>query len=385
MHNHHVIIALLGLLLAFLILLFLVLRRKYDTALQRSSNFNQALLNSMPFSLHIVDEQGNIMYVNRLLQNAIGAKIVGRKCWEVYTDAKKQCDLCPLKTGLEAGETKSIEVEGAFGGKTFIVTHTGMLYEGKKAVMEIFVDITDRKAAEEMVKRALKAKTVFTSMVSHELRTPLTAIKEGVSIVLEGEAGEINAEQKTFLDIAKRNVDRLSRLINEVLDFQKLEAGKMPLKKEEHDINEAIKEVYETMFSLAQAKGLKFTVKNGDNLPKIKFDRDKIIQVLNNLVSNAIKFTEKGSVTIATALGENFIHVSVQDTGLGIRLEDVPRLFREFEQLEAGPDRKTGGTGLGLIISKEIIEGHNGKIWAQSKIGEGSIFHFILPIAERRG
>lgn len=360
-------------------------RKNSEIALQRISNFNKTLLNTIPFGLDIVDERGNIMYMNQILENAIGEKTTGKKCWEVYTDDKKQCDLCPLKVGFETGETKTIEVNGAFGGKTFLVTHTGMIYNGKKSVMEVFIDITGRKKAEQVIQQALKAKSDFTSMVSHELRTPLTAIKEGISIVLDGEAGAINKEQKTFLDIAKRNVDRLNRLINEVLDFQKLEAGKMALKMEENDINQVVKEVYDTMFSLAQGKGLGFVINTAEHLPKVKFDRDKIIQVLNNLVTNAIKFTEKGSINIATTGGDNFIRVSVQDTGPGIKAEDIPRLFHEFEQLEGEVDRKTGGTGLGLIISKEIIESHGGKIWVESKMEQGSTFHFILPIEERRG
>ncbi len=363
----------------------LAIRKKSEIALQKCLSFNQALLNTIPFGLDIVDEKGNIIYANQILEKAIGEKAIGKKCWDVYTDDKKQCDLCPLKVGFEVGETKSIEVNGAFGGKTFIVTHTGMIYNGKKSVMEVFIDITDRKKTEQMTRQALKAKSDFTSMISHELRTPLTAIKEGISIVLDGEAGEINNEQKTFLDIAKRNVDRLNRLINEILDFQKLEAGKMALKKEENDINAVVREVYETMLSLAQGKGLSFVINTAENLPKVKFDRDKIIQVLNNLVANAIKVTERGSVNITTTGGDNFIHISVQDTGPGIKIEDIPRLFHEFEQLESALDRKTGGTGLGLVISKEIIESHSGKIWVESKMEQGSTFHFILPIEERRG
>ncbi|MCX5713541.1 MAG: response regulator, partial [Candidatus Omnitrophica bacterium] len=373
-----------SLTLGYLILFILTIRKKSEIALLRSSSFKQALLNTIPFGIDIVDNQGNIMYVNQILKNAIGENTAGKKCWEVYTDDKKQCGLCPLKTGFDIGETKSVEVNGAFGGKTFIIMYTGMIYDGKKSVMEAFIDITERKKAEQIVQQALNTKTVFTSMVSHELRTPLAAIKEGISIVLDGESGPINKEQKEFLDIAKRNVDRLNRLISEILDFQKLEAGKMALKKEENDINDVVREVYGTMLSLVQNKGLAFIIKPDADLPRIKFDKDKIIQVLNNLVSNAIKFTEKGSITVFTSRGDNFIRVSVQDTGPGIRSEDIPRLFREFEQLETGTDRKTGGTGLGLIISKEIIEGHKGKIWVESKIGEGSILHFVLPIEERR-
>jgi PAS domain S-box-containing protein len=380
-----VVILFLGIAWACLFIFILVALRKSEAALKKSTNFTRALLNTIPFGLHIVDAEGKIMYANQAIENTFKVPLIGRKCWEVYRDEKKRCDPCPLEAGPASAETGMSEAQCSFGGKTFIVKHSGMVYEGKRALMEAFIDISDRKKIEDSLQRALKAKSVFTSMISHELRTPLTAIQEGVSIVLDGEAGQITDEQKDFLEIAKRNVARLKKLINEVLDFQKIETGKLALKKEEHDLNAVVQEVYENTLLLAQGKGLNLIVKNCCALPKIKLDKGRIIQVLENLVSNAVKFTEKGSVTIAVEKGDNFVHISVADTGPGIGQADLPRLFREFEQLETGLDHKTGGTGLGLIISKEIIEGHNGKIWAESEVGKGTTFHFVLPIAERRG
>ncbi|MDP2922867.1 MAG: ATP-binding protein [Candidatus Omnitrophota bacterium] len=225
-----------------------------------------------------------------------------------------------------------------------------------------------------------RIKSDFTSMVSHELRTPLSAIKEGIAIVLDKTAGEINAEQKEFLEIAKRNVDRLTRLINDVLDFQKLESGRTVFNIEENDINEVVKEAQETMVPLAAEKGLYFILKLSEELGKIKFDKDRITQVLANLVNNAIKVTEKGGITVRTGKKDNAILVSVQDTGPGIKNEDIPQLFQRFVQLEKGIYRKPGGTGLGLAISKEIIAAHKGRIWAESEFGKGATFYFTLPV-----
>ncbi len=224
----------------------------------------------------------------------------------------------------------------------------------------------------------------FVSTISHELRTPLTAIKEGISIVSDGSAGSINDDQKEFLGIAKRNVDRLARLINEILDFQKIESGRMFYNIAENDIAMIGKEVQESMVPLALAKGLKLDLNLAQDLPKIRFDRDKITQVLTNLVNNAIKFTESGGILISINPGNNIIKVSVKDTGHGMKQEDIARLFQKFIQLEELSDRKTGGTGLGLAISKDIIDAHGGKIWAESEVGKGSVFNFILPIEERR-
>jgi len=187
-----------------------------------------------------------------------------------------------------------------------------------------------------------------------------------------------------FLEIAKRNVDRLARLINDVLDFQQLDANKMKFDMQVNDINEVVKDINETMSSVANGKELRLVIKLDETLPPIKFDSDKILQVLTNLVNNAVKYAKKGTITIATSKSENTIHVSVEDTGPGIKKQDIPKLFIKFGQLATGKERETGSTGLGLVISKEIIEKHNGKIWVESEYGRGAAFHFILPIHRHR-
>ena len=240
----------------------------------------------------------------------------------------------------------------------------------------------ERKLAEEKLKEAIEMKSEFISTVSHELRTPMTSIKEGISIVLEGAAGQINDDQKELLGIAKRNLDRLARLINDVLDLQKLQSGKIGFDMQNNNINEVVEEVYKAMLPSVKEKGLDFLLNLDSTLGKVKFDVDKIIQVLTNLVNNAVKFTEKGQITIATSKLENAIQVSVSDTGCGMKQEDLPKLFRKFGQLGKGGDRKTGGTGLGLAICKDIIDRHNGKIWAESEAGKGSTFCFTLPTTD---
>jgi two-component system sensor histidine kinase/response regulator len=240
------------------------------------------------------------------------------------------------------------------------------------------------KSMYDKVKEATEAKSKFTSMVSHELRSPLTVIKESINVVLEGLLGSVTPEQKDILDTAKSNADRLGRLINNVLDFQKIEAGKLSLNIKECDMNEIVLATSKGMNFLAEEKGMSFTVNVDDSIPRTKFDKDKIIQVLTNLLSNAVKFTEKGSISITTKREDDVMHVMVEDTGLGIQATDMPKLFQAFGQLSGGLEKNRGGTGLGLAISKEIIQAHNGKIWAESKLGIGSTFHFTLPIKESR-
>ena len=164
-----------------------------------------------------------------------------------------------------------------------------------------------------------------------------------------------------------------------MLDFQKLEAG-ITVNISDNDINEAVREVYELMVLSSEQKGIKLNVNLENQLPNVEFNKDKIIQVLTNLVDNAIKFTEKGEIIINTSAKGNALYVSVQDSGPGITEQDLPRLFNKFEQVSNIKHKKVGGTGLGLAISKEIIMQHKGKIWAESELGKGTTIWFLLPI-----
>lgn len=243
-------------------------------------------------------------------------------------------------------------------------------------------EVEERKKVEEQLKEVMAIKSKFTSVVSHELRTPLTAIKEGIGIVLDGSAGEINEDQRDFLDTAKRNVDRLHRLINDILDFTKLESGRMEFRMKENDINQVIKDVVEVQKTPAEAKGLYLKMEPFPEMRKVTFDYDRIVQVITNLVNNAIKFTEKGGITIRSLREDQWIRVEVKDTGMGIKEEDIPKLFASFQQVGESTYHRTDSTGLGLAICKEIIEAHQGRILVESVYGEGSSFIFTLP--ERR-
>ena len=153
----------------------------------------------------------------------------------------------------------------------------------------------------------------------------------------------------------------------------------------DHDMKRTVQEAAESLKFLSAPKGLELRLEFGELLPKMKFGKDSIIQVLTNLVSNAIKFTSKGSVTISVQRENNEMHVEIRDTGPGIKSEDISRLFQPFEQIDLEKGRSKGGTGLGLAISKEIILAHGGRIWAESEIGKGSTFHFTLPIQDSGG
>lgn len=249
----------------------------------------------------------------------------------------------------------------------------------------IRTDITEKKEDELKLVEAMKSKSEFISMVSHELRTPLTVIKESVSLVHDGITGDVNANQKDFLATAKNNVDRLGRLINDVLDFQKLDSNLMIFTMKEQSINEVVSDVGKGFELILNKKNLSLRLELQEDLPNIKFDSDKIIQVVTNLMNNAMKFSDKGSIHLITQkLGDNAIKVSVRDEGIGIKESDLDKLFKSFSQIPTDAGRKTGGTGLGLVLCKKILEEHSGQIGVESIFGEGTTFYFVLPIKERR-
>jgi PAS domain S-box-containing protein len=248
----------------------------------------------------------------------------------------------------------------------------------------VITDITERKKAEEESKEAMEIKSQFISTVSHELRTPLTSMKEAITIVSDEIAGKTNEDQKHFLDIAKRNIDRLARLINDVLDFQKMSANKMQFHMQDHDIRKVVKDACHTMDPHAKQKGVELTVTFEDNLPKVRFDSDRIVQVLTNLISNAVKFTpEKGQISVCVQhRGEDLV-IRVSDTGRGIPKEALPKIFEEFYQVhQSGEQIK--GTGLGLAIVKKIMSAHGGRIEVESELDKGTAFTVFLPLSGER-
>jgi len=217
----------------------------------------------------------------------------------------------------------------------------------------------------------------FSTVVSHELRTPLASIKTAIDIVISETSGTLNEEQNKFLNKAKMNVDRLRRLIDDVLDISKLESGKMDIHLQPNSIKKVIDEVVEVNHPGAQSAGLYLKSEIDPALPAINFDVDRISQVLNNLVTNAIKFTKEGGILITAKREGDKLVVCTRDTGAGIGPDDIPKLFKKFQQLDT---KSKDGTGLGLAICKEIINQHKGKIWVESEINKGSCFCFSLKI-----
>lgn len=238
------------------------------------------------------------------------------------------------------------------------------------------------KAANERLKELDRLKDEFISTVSHELRTPLTSIRSIAEIMRD--YPEANAmEQREFLEIMINEIHRLSRLINQVLDFQKIESGKMQWQIEPVDLIQVTRAAINATRQLINDKSIRLSLELPPAVPSLSGDRDQLIQAMVNLISNAVKFCpkEQGKIEIRMVHDRQQLQVSVQDNGIGIRPEDHHAVFEQFRQITQSSDRgRPQGSGLGLAITKRIIEYHKGRIWIESILGEGATFHFSLPV-----
>lgn len=263
----------------------------------------------------------------------------------------------------------------------------------------LYQEIIETNAKLERLERL---KSEFISIVSHELRTPLTSIKNSLDILMSGRCGEITPASEKFLAMAMRNVQRLSGIINDLLDLSKIEAGKMDFHFAPTNINTVINYVKSALSEVAKTKGLNLVTEEYKKIPDITADSRRLEQVLTNLVSNAIKFTPEGkTITISSRLvnaddikvneyfkdsiknlsGE-YVEVCVKDEGIGIESKNLLHAFDKFAQIENSLSRKAGGTGLGLPIAKQLLDAHKGAIWCDSKINKGSKFYFIIPVSK---
>lgn len=239
-------------------------------------------------------------------------------------------------------------------------------------------DVLERKNTE--IERLSAVQSAFTSMVSHELRTPLGAVKNAVEVVTDGVYGGINEQQMKALQIARRNIDRLTNLLNDVLDYSRIEAGRMSVNRVRQDLCPVASEVYRAMKSVADEKGLEFVLEPPSCPLEAVFDADRVSQVLYNLVSNAFKFTPSpGRVVLRVAPGGLGVSLSVSDTGWGIDPEEQGRVFEPFVQAHNQERSKEHGTGLGLAITRQIAELHHGRIDLTSAPGHGSTFTLTFP------
>jgi PAS domain S-box-containing protein len=311
-----------------------------------------------------------ILYLPLLVgAQAVGTLIVAT-VGEPQVISEAEIDLCRTLANLAA-----LAVENAW------------LYESvQRHAEELEQRVAERTAelaiAKDRAEAADRLKSAFLATMSHELRTPLNSIIGFTGIMLQGLAGPLNPEQEKQLNMVYGSARHLLALINDILDLSKIEAGEVEIVREEFDVASLVSKVVKTVSPLAERKGLELAVALSPEVGRIYCDRRRVEQILLNLVNNAIKFTKRGWVRIEGAIVENRLQVTVQDTGIGIKPEDMGKLFQVFRQVDTTITREHEGTGLGLAICKKLVTLLGGEIWAESEWGAGSTFTFTLPLSD---
>ena len=355
-------------------------RMQAEAALRRSEEQLRLITNALPVLIAYVDQHQRYRFNNKAYEDWLGQSpddIYGSKIKTVW--------------GIECYERMKVYVKLALMGQAITyeneitlkdglpcsvnVTYIPHLDEQKKVIgfFALTSDISDRKAIERM-------KDEFIAVVSHELRTPLTSLHSALKILATGRLGSLSRDGKQMLEIADDNTERLVRLVNNVLDLQRIESGEVKMEKQICNVSALMIQATESMQPMAQQQGVVLAVKPIDI--KILVDSDYIVQALTNLLSNAIKFSTTDGTVWLTAESKSNTEVlfSVRDQGQGIPSDKLESIFERFQQVDSSDSRRKGGTGLGLTICRKIIEQHEGKIWAESTLGEGSTFSFTLPL-----
>ena len=334
------------------------------------------------------DLEDRILTWNRGAEITLGYskdEVIGKHLSTLLPPQRLQ-ELAEMRAKVELdGSLRDVEVESnkKDGTPIFLSLSVSSIADGDGRIvgfLRVAKDITEKRRYEQRLKELDKLKSDFVSNVSHELRTPLTAIKGSVDNMLDGLTGELNEKQSRYLTRIKSNADRLARLINDLLDLSRIEAG-IKLNRINLSLPTIVKEVVESLGSVAAEKLINFGIKTADNDLTAWADPDRVAEVLTNLLGNAIKFSPTGgNVTVSLARsGNNWVKVSITDTGTGIRPEEANRIFDKFYQVSHPEQPKATGTGLGLPIAKALVEMHGGRIWLESQVGHGSVFSFTLP------
>ncbi len=368
------------------------LAQKQEDQLEQLYSKMHEILEKTPLGIYVANQDGSIDYVNPAMLKISGdsrQEFMGLNVFEL--DAYEKIGLSEkIRSALEGDNfsIKEVEYTSYLGKKHTIRNFYGMPLEerGQKKALIFVEDITEQKKIENELKkmnlelnRLTELKSEFVSTVSHELRTPLAITKEGVSLILDGVLGQVSEEQRKILVVARDNIDRLARLIDSLLDISRIESGRVVLKKELINIVDVAREIIYSFGLKIKEKNLELKTDFQNERIEVYGDHDKISQIFTNLIANAVKFTQKGSVEVSINDEGKEIECSVIDTGAGISQEDLPKVFGRFQQFSRtfGPGEK--GTGLGLSITKALVQLHNGRIWVESQLEKGSKFSFSLP------
>ena len=356
------------------------LREKIEEV-SRERDYLQTILKGMVEGVLVVDERGRILMVNDALQKilSLSSEVVDKAPLEAIRNTELEE---AIRGAIQEGKNSAFELTFPLsGGKTLEVNVVGISpspeeisQEGEKmkGAIAVFHDISRLKELE-------KIRQDFVANVSHELRTPLTTIKGYTETLLDGALKEDVAPQ--FLQVIQKHADRLTKIVEDLLALSKIESKEFYLKWEHFSLSDLIDDVSDFVKEAAQKKRISLSRSIIPSSLEVTGDRSYLEQVFINLLDNAVKYTPEGGEISISALekGQREIQVLIQDNGIGIPQEDLSRIFERFYRVDKGRSQELGGTGLGLSIVKHIIQAHGGRVWAESQLGKGSTFYFILP------
>lgn len=345
------------------------------------------VVESAPNAMVLINKDGQITLVNGQTENLFGyprAELIGQgvemlipqRFRERHPGFRNMFFATPVTRAMGAGRDLFARRKDGTEFPVEIGLNPIEASEGP-LVLAAIIDITERKAQE-----ANKLKSDFLANMSHELRTPMNAIIGFSELLIDGKVGEMTAKQLDYMKDIHASGSHLLQLINDVLDIARIEAGKVQLSAEDFSINEAIREVIKVITPLAEKRRIRISLNLLNGIDIVSLDKNKFRQILYNLISNAIKFNNvDGSIDIETGVrGNDSFYFTVRDTGIGMAPENLKKLFMPFVQLDTGTARKHEGTGLGLALTKTIVELQKGTITVQSAPGKGSAFTVVLPL-----
>jgi two-component system, cell cycle sensor histidine kinase and response regulator CckA len=362
--------------------------RLAQEALRQTHSFNELLIQTMPFGMDIVDEEGTILFMSKIMRDMVGSEATNTCCWTAYRDDKQQCAHCPLRNGIHFGKPETIESTGVFGGKTYQISHVGMMYEGKKAILEVFQDITEQKKLQQELIQSQKLLSIGTMAggIAHDFNNIL-AIILGYSSILH--SIKDNSEKFTNgVTAIRQAVDRGAGLVRQILTF----ARKTDTSFEPLSISDLVLELI-SMLQQTFPKIITFNTHIEKHLPYIQADHTQMHQALLNLCVNARDAMPQGgeiSIVITKIAGETikdrfpqadnlwYVSLNVSDTGMGMNEFTRSQIFDPFFTTK----EKGKGTGLGLSVVYGIIQAHHGFVHVDSTPEQGTTFRLYFPVPQ---
>ncbi len=360
------------------------------TKLTNERERTENVINNVADGVVVVDEAGNVLMMNPSAEQIYGVKLgecVGKPLWQGVRQEQMVALAKDLAIPTDRPVTKEVQLQAEAETKRILRASSASVQDVSGRVVGMVSVLSDVTKHKELT----RLQNEFMANVTHDLRTPIHALKLAVAAILEGAAGPVSGEQNKMLSLANRNVERLSRLIDDLLDFSQIESGSMQIKPQVMELSPILGDSVASLDAWVKSRGIILVFEEGPAIPPVYADSDRILQVVSNLLSNAVKFTPSGGKVTLRAKevrdkGRQSVQIEIEDTGKGISPEDQARIFQRFVQLKNQEKLDIRGTGLGLSICKALVELHKGALSLQSPPPgkpNGTLFYFTLPAVQK--